>query len=239
MKAGIYLGLERVDPNKYGGWDGDCPGCDCDAFAMACMCAHFDSKALLVNEQATMRNLQLVFSTAVAQLAGGGLLALCCSSHGGQQPDTSGDEMDGKDETLCLFDGELVDDRIAEFLVQLPASVRVFMVTDSCNSGSNFRSRGRDIQRSTPVNLARGVPPDMQAQLIHYGGCEDGRSSYGSVAGGVFTNALGDALDEADGDLSYLSWFTAAAERMPRNQVPVYAEFGPVTDEFRNARALT
>ena len=103
--------------------------------------------------------------------------------------------------------------------------MRVFFVTDTCNSGTNYRRR----------SYKKALPAPFHAALIHYGGCADGQSSVGGPQGGVFTTALVDAWDETG---TYRSWFTNAAALMPGTQVPVYDEYGTVLDSFRNGRAL-
>lgn len=50
---------------------------------------------------------------------------LSYSGHGGQLPDLNGDESDGRDETWCFFDGELVDDELYNSFSQF-AAVRAF-----------------------------------------------------------------------------------------------------------------
>jgi len=161
------------------------------------------------------------------------LIVLFFSGHGGQQLDLNGDEWDGRDETLCLWDGELVDDDIAEYLCLLPDQVRVFYVTDSCNSGTNFRGIGssRFRKRSTPVALPKLDDPKIRARVLHFGGCTDGRYSYGDDDGGEFTNALLTTWGrKRRKGLSYQEWWDRAWELMKkehgRQQVPSMAQWG-------------
>lgn len=65
------------------------------------------------------------------------------SGHGGSQRDDSGDEVDGKDETICPVDyakaGVIVDDDLHAMLVAgLPEGVRLTAIMDCCHSGSVF-----------------------------------------------------------------------------------------------------
>lgn len=232
-KLGLFYGITFVNPNKYDGWDGICPGCNIDArnmFASATI-AGIESK-IRINEKAKKKRVRNDFLRAVEKLNGPeDLLVLYFSGHGGQQPDTSGDELDGMDETMCFYDGELLDDKVYELLQMIPDGVRVFMINDCCNSGTNFR--GMNIARSTPVSIKRVIPNNFKAQLIHYAGCADGRYSYGTDEGGLFTNALMKSYQQ---NVSYVSWFGRALNYMPRNQQPIYAEYGPVKDDFRSAK---
>jgi len=160
-------------------------------------------------------------------MSAGDLLVLYLSGHGGQVADGDATEPDGLSETLCLWDGEMTDTYLSGILADVPAGARVFLVTDTCNSGTNYRRRR---------NLRRAMPAPFAAALIHFGGCADGASSYGSAQGGVFTTALIDAWRDG---ISYKAWFEEA-ERLMRShpQVPVYDEYGAVTDEFRHGQAF-
>lgn len=235
-RLAICLGLTRVDPAAYGGWPGTCPGCDRDAarFATLCHDRGFDGVQVLVNEAAQPRFVKPAFLEASKLLSAGDLLVLYNSGHGGQQYDDSGDEADAQDETLCWWNGEVSDDQIGDYLRKIPAGVRVLFVTDTCNSGTNYRGRGK-VKRSTPV-VVRKAPLSFKGSLLHFGGCEDGRSSYGADDGGVFTDALLDAIGHARRPLTYQEWFSRARERMPGYQNPVFSFWGP--DSFK-VEALT
>jgi uncharacterized caspase-like protein len=236
QRLALCLGLTRVDPAAYDGWDGECPGCDRDAARVATL-AHdrgFDGVEVLINQAADPAYVKPAFLAAANQLESGDLLLLYCSGHGGQQPDVDGDEDDRRDETLCWWSGEVVDDDIAVYLAKLRPGVRCLFITDTCNSGSNYR--GRAIERSTPVEITR-TPQGMAASLLHLGGCADGRSSYGSEQGGVFTLALLDVLARARRPISYREWFERAARRMPARQAPVMSTWGGAG--FEQEEALT
>lgn len=224
-RAAVVAGCRVVDPAAYGGWKGDCPGADVDAqnFAALCRTAGIQDTVLLLNEAATLQGIYTNAAYYVHGMGAGDLLVLYFSGHGGQTNDVSGDETDGKDETICLFDGELEDDYVANLLAELPEGLRVLMVTDNCNSGSNYRSR----------DYARAAA-EFRGQLIHFGGCDDGQSSYGDDQGGLFTTAL---LETWRPRRSYEQWFQAAKRRTPRAQVPTY-RLHNAGDTFPGMRAL-
>lgn len=212
--AAVICGLTKVDPAKYSGWSGACPGCDVDAqtFALACQ-ADGVPYELLLNEKATYMGIVASARRAAGALQAGDLLILYISGHGGQQSDASdASEVDGKSETLCLYDGPLTDNLVWMWLQELKKKdIRVWMISDTCHSGTNYRS---------PHNYSAALRSRSGADdpvLLHWGGCADGKSSFGSAQGGTFTTALVDAYKQGQ---SYAAWFEGASRRMPLTQRP-------------------
>jgi len=228
IKRALVVGYTHVDPAAYGGWDGDCPGCDVDAEVAALRLQAKGFEVILYhNAEGTKDRLEAAALAATIDMRPQDLFVIVVSGHGGQVADTSGDEDDGFDETICLWDGQATDDWLGTVWSRMRGHNRVLFVTDTCNSGTNYRSR-RSIRRS--------VPRDYAGQLIHIGGCADGQSSYGDAQGGVMSTALW--VDSWRDDATYAQWYAAMAALMPFNQRPAWAEYGRVTDAFRNGRAL-
>lgn len=241
-RLAIVLGCTRVDPTAYDGWDGECLGADLDVAHEAEFYHRvgFDGLAGLVNRAATSLTFEhaLRHVLEVDRLIARDWLAISFSGHGGQQPDRNGDELDGRDETWCLWDGQAVDDWIGKMLMAIPAGVNVFVATDSCNSGTAVR--GSHVfypARSTPIDLARAIPKDFACNLIHFAGCRDGASSYANKRGGAWTNARLAAHRRARKPLTFQEWFDRAAKLMPRNQRPVMTQYGP--ERLADRPALT
>ena len=73
----------------------------------------------------------------------GDVLVFYYSGHGSQVADVSGDELDGKDETICPHDyataGMIKDDDFRSLLTGLPAGVNLDVILDSCHSGTGTR----------------------------------------------------------------------------------------------------
>jgi metacaspase-1 len=137
----LHIGLNHVDPNHYQGWDGQLKGCVQDATDMAAIARKQKfAVSMLLNEQATADAVKVAISTVAGQLKSGDTFLLTYSGHGGQVPDTNGDEMEDKqDETWVLFDRQLVDDELFALWGRFEAGVRVLMLSDSCHSGSVAR----------------------------------------------------------------------------------------------------
>lgn len=229
MATAVVVSLTKVNPNAYGGWDGDCPGCDIDGARVAQKCREFgySSVVTLTNQQATsFRFLAQCSLAALAlkPLADKGekpLLLIYVSGHGGQVPNLTGTEADGQDETLCLWDGQLVDDLLWQALLKVPKGVRVAFITDTCNSGTNYKAP-KSYMREFRARASRKAQGEVVCDFLHIGGCADGMSSYGSAQkGGELTYALFEASGGPQGK-TWKEWFYSAKEKMPRNQVPVF-----------------
>ncbi len=74
----------------------------------------------------------------------GDVLIFHYSGHGSYVADVSGDEVDGRDETICPHDfasaGMIKDDDLRLLLAGLPAGVNLDVIFDSCHSGSATRA---------------------------------------------------------------------------------------------------
>ncbi|MFO0801373.1 MAG: caspase family protein [Gemmataceae bacterium] len=76
----------------------------------------------------------------------GDTLVFHFSGHGSYVPDRNGDEDDGRDEILCLYDMDfnsdktyLLDDELGAWIDETPEGANLIVVTDCCHSGSNTR----------------------------------------------------------------------------------------------------
>jgi hypothetical protein len=65
------------------------------------------------------------------------------AGHGHFVPDQNGDEPDGRDEALVLYDydkeGYLIDDKLKELYDRFPANGNLTLIMDCCHSGTNQR----------------------------------------------------------------------------------------------------
>ncbi|TWW00662.1 caspase family protein [Chitinophaga pinensis] len=96
----------------------------------------------LLTKEATAANVLQHLQTAAGQLQSGDIFLLTYSGHGGVLTDTNKDEtnnfgeMDGFDETWCLYDRQLIDDELFACFGQFKEGVRILIFSDSCHSGS-------------------------------------------------------------------------------------------------------
>lgn len=137
----VHIGLNAVSPAAYGGWSGDLTACEFDAKDMAAIAKSHGMKAtLLLTKKGTRANLLASVRKAAKQLKASDLFFLTYSGHGGQVPDVTGEEPDKKDETWCLYDGQLIDDELYFELSRFAAGVRILVLSDSCHSGTVTRA---------------------------------------------------------------------------------------------------
>ncbi|MFD7240124.1 caspase family protein [Streptomyces syringium] len=134
----IHIGLNKVDPEKYDGWDGELNACENDARDMAELAKSLDyrGRTMLLTPDATAQNVTAALKKAAGELKSGDILFLTYSGHGGQVPDLNGNEKDRQDETWVLFDRQLVDDELYELYGAFEDGVRIVVLSDSCHSGS-------------------------------------------------------------------------------------------------------
>lgn len=137
----LHIGINEVDPDHYAGWSGSLTACEADARDYEAIAASrsFESRTLLT-EDATRAGVITAVTAAADRLQPGDMFVLTYAGHGGQIPDTSGDEVDGFDETWCLFDGQLIDDELYTLWNRFQGGVRILMISDSCHSGTAVRA---------------------------------------------------------------------------------------------------
>ena len=136
----LHIGLNAVDAAHYGGWSGELAACEFDANDMAAIARTSGMHAaVLLTRDAKRDGVLAAMRNASKALRPGDLFMLSYSGHGGQVPDTNGDETDGQDETWCLYDGQLIDDELYFELSRFAEGVRVIVLSDSCHSGTVTR----------------------------------------------------------------------------------------------------
>jgi metacaspase-1 len=136
----IHIGLNTVDPAHYNGWDGQLQACEFDAQDMQGIAeAKGFESTILLTKDATAERVSETIQDAAGQLGTGDILFLTYSGHGGQVPDTNSEEEDANDETWVLYDRQLVDDELFSLWGEFAAGTRIFVLSDSCHSGSVTR----------------------------------------------------------------------------------------------------
>jgi hypothetical protein len=261
----IHIGLNRVDPKHYQGWDGQLQGCENDASDLAAIAkqAGFEGTTLLT-KQGTSKRVKDAITTAAGALDKGDILLLTYSGHGGQVPDTNGDEPDQYDETWVLYDRELVDDELYELWSKFRPGVRIFVLSDSCHSGTAVRETinavkpealGEHLPRTMPKaqaqvvyeankdtydeiqrSLPAGEKVDVGAHVLLFSGCQDNQTSADGARNGLFTETLLGVWNDGKYKGAYKPFYRAIVEKMPPWQSPNWMTVGPVSSAFQRRR---
>ena len=270
MKKGLslHLGLNYVDPKHYDGWNGELFACEADANDMTALAKSrgFKPKTLL-RDKVTTKAVKEAILSAAKTLASGDFFFLTYSGHGGQVPDTNGDEgrfgdtADRMDETWCLFDREFVDDELAALYARFKKGVRILVLSDSCHSGTVTR----EVER-LPQGRARLLPPakaaavyeknkavydevqrsltgaeqlKIKATVLLISGCQDRQVSRDGDANGAFTGALKTVWNNGAFAGNYQHFRDQIAAKMSRDQIPNYFVVGATDKAFENEAPFT
>jgi len=205
-------------------YDGsDLNGCINDAKAWAeLLASHFDFArsdiTLISDSDATKARIVEGVKALLAGAQAGDILVFTNSSHGTYIADTSGDEPT-YDEALCPYDtvdNLLVDDELRQLFANLPATVSLTVISDSCFSGTVTRAavaenlpgiRVPDDRRVRFLNPAlRGDPvldnpwkarpkrsetyPESKMKEVLISGATDKEYSYDALIEGVYHGAM-------------------------------------------------
>lgn len=183
---GIFAGI-----SDYPGEANDLPECANDAVKMSqtlTQAGLLDDahQVLLTNAEATPDNLRAAFRRFAGQMAPTDVFIFFYSGHGGRNPNShDAREIDGTDETIFMYNGEIVDDEMGQLYDQVHAGTAILSL-DSCFAGGFAKDvitrPGRIGLFSSEEDVTSGVAAQFQA-------------------GGYLSHFLRNALaGEADGD---------------------------------------
>ncbi|MCX6032175.1 MAG: caspase family protein [Chloroflexi bacterium] len=265
----IHIGLNHVDPHHYQGadgkpWDGALAACENDARDMQTLATSqgFVTQTLLT-EQATAQNVIGAITQAAQELQSGDLLFISYSGHGGQVPDLNGDEEDQMDETWCLYDRQLIDDELYALWGRFAPGVRIFMLSDSCHSGSVTRDPNFQMIMASSGARLRLLPVAVQAgtfrahkslyqeiqstckagdraaigaSVILISGCQDNQFSMDGDKNGLFTGTLLRVWKNGKFKSDLTLFWRRIVERMPLYQSPNLFKVGAANPQFESQR---
>lgn len=129
--------------------------------ALGIVPARPDSMRILTDVRATRNNILNGLKWLTKDATKGDLLVFYYSGHGSQVADTSGAEIDGKDETICPHDfataGMIKDDDLLEHFTGIKEGVTLEVILDCCHSGTGTRELG-----------AIGLAPEAESIAYRY-----------------------------------------------------------------------
>ncbi len=120
----------------------------------------FDEKVILKNSEVTKGQFKGKALELIRKSEAGDILIIHYTGHGTQIPDKNGDEIDGYDEALYLYDGAFSDDEFNEILSELKDGVTCVVLLDCCHSGTatkggNVKYVGPEIWNKTKARKIR------------------------------------------------------------------------------------
>lgn len=251
----LHLGLNYVDPDHYSGWQGSLNACCNDASDMhkIIVSQGYTKSNILLNEKVTRQNVKEAIEEIAAVIQPGDLFTLTYSGHGGQVPDTGGDEEDGLDETWCLFDGQLIDDELQTFWSLFPDGARIFVISDSCHSGTVTRKAQQNVTFK-PGESPRHIPADIACLTFQkneqfyreikqevpginkskgnptvrlLSACHENQTALDGPFNGLFTSQLLMVWRNGEFKGNYNEFFEEICKRMPSVQTPQHRISGP------------
>lgn len=184
-----------------------------------------------LNEECTMQRFVQEVTNVILQAEAGDHIAITYSGHGTQVYDRSGDEPDGYDEAICLYDGNFIDDKVADLIRFIKDDVNAFFNFDACFSGTATRNRmGVNIKfRKTdeiPMNKRNKRRKRFGRSIVVSGmkevfmsGCSDKEYSYDAfdLNNGAQTYY---ALDTFVRGMAFKEWHTAVRKKLPSSKYP-------------------
>jgi len=268
----IHIGLNRVDPKHYKDgrgkpWSGELKACENDAHSMQSLAdkRHFRSQ-LILTEQATSQNVIGSIEEAAQELQKGDILFITYSGHGGQVPDMNSEfgENDELDETWCLYDRQVVDDELYTLWSKFQPGVRVFVLSDSCHSGTVAKDPLMTMLDSQPDEPAIKALPidvveetykanqaayddiqakyndsetvDVAASVILISGCQDSQFSMDGKENGLFTGTMLRVWRDGKFKGNIKTFHRRIVDQMPYYQTPNLFKVGSGTSKFERQR---
>lgn len=243
----LHIGLNSVDPRRYANWSGYLPDCELDANNLEGLArSRGFTTVKMLTQQATSENITEFIHSAAQSLKAGDIFLLTYSGHGGQRRDANGDEDDGWDETLCLWNRMLSDDEIAILFGAFKPGVRVVCFFDSCHSGTVSRSAPIPKRKDGKQSTSRRAPQafceandrefkdhfalvkeaskpirkrgkGIRANILTLGGCQDHQESQSTGNGGAFTLSVLNHFTKAQ---SYRELHQLCVQALPPTQIP-------------------
>lgn len=202
-----------VGINDYPRSDMDLAGCVNDAKDWrAVLEGRGYSVTTLLDAEATRAGMVDALGALVSSGAPGDSLVFTFSGHGSWLPDDDGDEPDARDEMMCPYDVMddqfVLDDDLHEIFLAKKDGVRLYVISDSCHSGSVVRYAGAPLTPDGTATRARFLPPYVFARgdraleraidravntpavtkksypALLFSGCQDTEFSYDTSFGG-------------------------------------------------------
>lgn len=202
-----------VGINDYPGYHNDLRGCVNDANDWAKLLKgdyEFQVKKLL-DKKATKTEILNGLKDLVAKTDDGDVAVFTFSGHGTYVLDQDSDEKDNRDEALCAYRGNILDDDIRKILKKTKEGAHICVIADCCHSGTitreilkrTFEQSGENYEKKArfmpPKDAAahnklpirkRMLYPESDMNEVLLTGCNSTEYSYDAFLGGRFNGAM-------------------------------------------------
>lgn len=239
-KLAVCVGI-----NDYPGSGNDLHGCVNDANNWSRMLELQGFEVVkLLDSDATKINVLTALKVAIARLRFGDRLVFSYSGHGSWIPDADGDEADGRDEVICLYDfmsgGLLSDDEMYTLFQLRRWGSRVTVLSDSCFSGtlarfmdpghapsatprfmspSNFLA-GNQLRAAKRVQAVKANDRPRSGTVL-ISGCSENEYSYDAIVDSQPQGAFSAyALKAFYPGIKMGAWYKAIRAQLPSNDYP-------------------
>lgn len=262
----LHIGINGVDTNHYQQWDGRLQGCENDALFYHQLAQKEGckvSKILLNSDHSnkpTSTNVLAFLDYSISELNAGDNLIITYSGHGGILEDKNFDEHDFQDETWCLYDRQLLDDELFARFSRFRAGVNIFVISDSCHSGSVVKAITDEALPDTRIR--RFVPrqqlfatyqanksiyeplmrtpivreEEIPAAVLQLGACQDDEFAMEDGENGLFTKTIMKIL-ERNGEVgSYQELLVRSKRALSGIQRPNLICYGSNHQQLLNQR---
>jgi hypothetical protein len=143
------------------------------AWGMASLAAQagYESMLVLRGAEATRRAVHDALTAAAGTMTHGDVLLVSFTGHGCLEADINRDERQPYDATWCLYDGEILDDRLAGYWRLFESGVRIIIVADGCHTGDCARGdEEEDEADKADKNDKADTSPTPPASRLRDGG---------------------------------------------------------------------
>ncbi len=226
MKKALCVGI-----NNYPGASNDLRGCVNDANDWSDLLQEYGfTVEKLLDSQGTRANILNKLGALVDAAGADDVIVFTYSGHGTSVYDADGDEGDGYDEALYVYDGVLKDDELREVISGMDSEASLIVISDSCYSGTVTRvlSQGAPRYIAPEKALGGGVKqrvlfPESGMKEILISGCSDSEYSYDAFINGRYNGAMSRyAIDtiKANKTANYDEIYSALRSLLPSSSYP-------------------
>jgi hypothetical protein len=245
----LHIGVNEIDSDHYEKKVSLLKACHNDAFAYQNI-AHtngYHYSKILLDSAATGANFYTEMELISKLAKSGDIFFLSFSGHGSQKETMDRLEKDGKDDTWCFYDGQILDNQLFEQWQKFEHGVRILVVSDSCHSGTILRDLFQtDLFSQNQTNftnqvLSRSLESDpftspVKASISLLAAVDETRYAQNDGQHGLFTQAVLDVWNKGSFTGNYQDFYNAIAFKLPKRYPPAKMNLGSRNKDFNLQR---